>query len=105
AHAQQLPAVAVRFEIAERSYRVELTAAELRDIEQRMGGFAAARLREQIGFSTFSTSQPAPYELRFTLDRRDRTSTGRDEMGFFAALHGPGLTPDEIYWLRFRGAD
>ncbi len=105
AAAQAPTAVEVRFELTDPKFRTPFGAAAA-DLEKRIATLIAERLGTRVGFVRFVVGQSAEYRLTFSLDRSERTSTGRfDERGLWARLTLPDSSRSEIYWLPVRTAD
>jgi hypothetical protein len=66
----------------------------------------AEQLSTRVGFVRFVVGQNAAHRLTFSLDRRERTSTGPfEERGLWAKLTMPDSSRSEVYWLPVRPAD
>jgi hypothetical protein len=105
AGAQTPRTVGVRAELAAPRYRAGF-AAGTGAVEDSLSALFADLLRGRIGFVRFAATDTTSHSLVFTLDRRDRSSTGPfAEYGFWARLDRAGADPIELYWLPVRPSD
>jgi hypothetical protein len=100
--AAQRPIVRVSFRIVEENFNVAYRGT-LPSLQARAAGMLTAKLDSVSRFVSFVTSGSADYQLVFTLDRHNRGTVGRDEVGLWASLAGP--VSGEIYWVPFRTRD
>jgi hypothetical protein len=97
--AGQQPTIRVRFQVVEPSF-VDAFRSTLPSLQSRAAGAMAAKLDSSFRFARFVTQGPANYELRFALDRRQRGTVGRDEVGIYVSITVPDA--EEIYLVPFR---
>ncbi|HSQ31975.1 MAG TPA: hypothetical protein VLN49_19090 [Gemmatimonadaceae bacterium] len=106
--AQSPTRIGVQVQLIADRYRLKFgtrTAA----VEAALAGKIDTLLSTRIGFLRFApaaTGDGTAYRLVFTLDRKDRASTGLfQEYGLWARLERPGASPEELYWVTLRPAD
>lgn len=91
----QRPTVRVTFQVVEASF-ANTFGPRRRALERRAADVMASKLDSVARFAKFVTAGRGDYELRFSLDRRHRGTSGRDEVGVWATLSLPGS--NELYW-------
>ena len=107
--AQSPTRIGVRVQLVADRYRLKFgsrTAA----VEAALAGKIDSLLGTRIGFLRFAPAEARDsatgYRLVFTLDRKDRASTGLlQEYGLWARLERPAASPEELYWLMLRPAE
>ncbi|NIS38894.1 hypothetical protein GWN26_13610 [Candidatus Saccharibacteria bacterium] len=99
---KERPAIAVKFELGEASYRNNFYDQEIKRIEERSAGLICAKLKAYIGFLDYVQSGSAD-SLIITLDTRDQFSAESQlkEVGFHLKLKGPNIAAavEPIYWM------
>jgi hypothetical protein len=104
-HATDKPKVSVRVEVVERTYRNELSADELRWVEDQASHAVAARLAREFGFLSFDIAS-APLLLSARLVPRVQATF--PETGFQVALSratGERVGDPAGVWWTFRPAE